>query len=88
MTGPWGNRLSICPLRFRIASPRVSIDRGAALETSHYLCTIGQAFSQKKKEKMVTIFGWFSAFIRRFVIHHCLITENKHFYGENDHCLH
>ena len=30
MTGPSGNRLSICPLRFRIASPRVSIDRGAA----------------------------------------------------------
>ena len=30
MTGPWGNRLSICPLRFRIASPRVPIDRGAA----------------------------------------------------------
>ena len=26
MTGPPGNRLSICPLRFRIASPRVSID--------------------------------------------------------------
>ena len=26
MTGPSGNRLSICPLRFRIASPRVSID--------------------------------------------------------------
>ena len=23
MTGPSGNRLSICPLRFRIASPRV-----------------------------------------------------------------
>ena len=30
MTGPLGNRLSICPLRSRIASPRVSIDRGAA----------------------------------------------------------
>ena len=30
MTGPSGNRLSICPLRFRIASPRVSIDRGTA----------------------------------------------------------
>ena len=28
MTGLEGNRLSICPLRFRIASPRVSIDRG------------------------------------------------------------
>ena len=26
MTGPLGNRLSICPLRFRIASPRVPID--------------------------------------------------------------
>ena len=25
MTGPSGNRLSICPLRFRIASPGVSI---------------------------------------------------------------
>ena len=30
MTGPSGNRLSICPLRFRIASPRVHTDRGAA----------------------------------------------------------
>ena len=44
MTGPSGNRLSICPERFRIASPRVSIDRGAAevntLETSHYLLNI------------------------------------------------
>ena len=30
MTGLEGNRLSICPKRFRIASPRVSIDRGAA----------------------------------------------------------
>ena len=28
MTGPSGNRLSICPLRFRIASP--SVDRGTA----------------------------------------------------------
>ena len=26
MTGPSGNRLSICPLRFRIASPNISID--------------------------------------------------------------
>ena len=26
MTGPSGNRLSICPLRFRIAFPRVPID--------------------------------------------------------------
>ena len=26
MTGPLGNRLSIWPLRFRIASPRVPID--------------------------------------------------------------
>ena len=26
MTGPSGNRLSICPLRFRIASLRVSIE--------------------------------------------------------------
>ena len=26
MTGPSGNRLSICPLRFRIASPGVPID--------------------------------------------------------------
>ena len=30
-TGPSGNMLSICPLRFRIASPRVSIDLGCAL---------------------------------------------------------
>ena len=29
MTGPSGNRLSICPMRFGIAFPRVSIDRGA-----------------------------------------------------------
>ena len=28
MTGPSGNRLSICPLRFRIASPGVPIDLG------------------------------------------------------------
>ena len=26
MTGPSGNRLSICPLRFRMATPRVPID--------------------------------------------------------------
>ena len=31
MTGPSGNRLSICPLRFKIASPRVPIDLGFAL---------------------------------------------------------
>ena len=30
MAGPSGNRLSICPLRFRIASPGVSIDQGEA----------------------------------------------------------
>ena len=30
MTGPSGNRLSICTLRFRIASPRVPIDLGCA----------------------------------------------------------
>ena len=30
MTGPSGNRLSICPLRFRIASPGVPIDLGCA----------------------------------------------------------
>ena len=30
MTGLEGNRLSICPLRFRIASPRVPIDLGFA----------------------------------------------------------
>ena len=30
MTGPSGNRLSICPLRFRIASPGVTIDLGFA----------------------------------------------------------
>ena len=29
MTGPSGNRLSICPLRFRIASPRVPVDRNS-----------------------------------------------------------
>ena len=33
MTGPLGNRLSICPLRFRIASPRVPIDLGFASVT-------------------------------------------------------
>ena len=36
MTGLEGNRLSICPLRFRIASPRVSIDRGAAKVNSNF----------------------------------------------------
>ena len=30
MTGPSGNRLSIFPLRLRIASPRVPIDLGCA----------------------------------------------------------
>ena len=30
MTGPSGKRLSIFPLRFRIASPRVPIDHGCA----------------------------------------------------------
>ena len=30
MTGPSGNRLSICPLRFTIASPKVPIDLGCA----------------------------------------------------------
>ena len=30
MSGPSGNRLSICPLRFRIVSPRVPIDLGCA----------------------------------------------------------
>ena len=53
MTGPSGNRLSICPLRFRIASPRVPIDLGCAsvnrnswggdpesLGASHYLFNI------------------------------------------------
>ena len=30
MAGPSGNRLSICPLRFRIASPRVPFDFGCA----------------------------------------------------------
>ena len=30
MTGPSGNRLYICPLRFRIASPGVPIDLGFA----------------------------------------------------------
>ena len=30
MTGPSGNRLSICPLRSRIASPGVPIDLGFA----------------------------------------------------------
>ena len=29
MTGPSGNRLSICPLRCRIASPKISIDLGS-----------------------------------------------------------
>ena len=31
MTGPLGNRLSICPLRFRIAFPKIFIDLGCAL---------------------------------------------------------
>ena len=31
MTRPLGNRLSICPLRFRIASPKISIALGCAL---------------------------------------------------------
>ena len=30
MTGPSGNRLSICPLRFRIASPSVPVDLGCS----------------------------------------------------------
>ena len=30
MTGPSGNMVSFCPLRFRIASPRVPIDLGCA----------------------------------------------------------
>ena len=30
MTGSSANRLSICPLRFRIASPKISIDLGCA----------------------------------------------------------
>ena len=30
MTGPSGNRLSICTLKFRIASPKISIDLGCA----------------------------------------------------------
>ena len=33
MTGPSGNRLSICPLRFRITSPRVPIDPILLTET-------------------------------------------------------
>ena len=53
MTGPSGKRLSICPLRFRIASPRAprsietlgeailnlsgQIDLPITLDTSHYL---------------------------------------------------
>ena len=52
--------------------------------------TIGQAFSQEKRRKRrpdVTIFGWFSAFIRRCVIHHCLITKNKYSHRENSQCL-
>ena len=28
INGPSGNRLSICPLRFRIACPKISIDLG------------------------------------------------------------
>ena len=50
MTGPLDNRLSICPLRFRIASPKISwggdpesfgqIDLHISLETSHYLFII------------------------------------------------
>ena len=31
MTGPSGNRLSFCPLRFRNASLKISIDLGCAL---------------------------------------------------------
>ena len=54
MTGLSGNRLSICPLRFRIVSPRVpietlgeailnisgQIDLPITLDTSHYLLNI------------------------------------------------
>ena len=36
MSGLKGDRLSICPERFRIASPRVSIDRGAAEVNSNF----------------------------------------------------
>ena len=36
MTGPLGNRQSICPERFRIASPRVSIDLGFASVNRNY----------------------------------------------------
>ena len=36
MTGPSGNRLSICPLRFRIASPRVFIDLGASVNRNSW----------------------------------------------------
>ena len=62
MTGPSGNRLSICPLRFRIASPRVSIDRGdlfnlsrqidlpITLETSHYLFNIWTNLRKKDND--------------------------------------
>ena len=39
MTGPSGNRLSICPLRFRIASPRVPVDLGGASVSTHYATT-------------------------------------------------
>ena len=51
--------------------------------------TIVQAFSQVKRRKWrpdVTFlgdFGWFSAFFRKCVIHHCIITVNKHFHREN-----
>ena len=36
MTGLEGNRPSICPLRFRIASPNISIDLGYALANSNF----------------------------------------------------
>ena len=35
MTGLEDNRVSICPLRFRIASPRVPIDLGCAAVNRH-----------------------------------------------------
>ena len=69
MTGPSGNRLSICPLRFRIAraQPRSirtlgeailnlsgQIDLPITLETSHYLFTASILISDEHTNLIIT----------------------------------
>ena len=36
MTGPSGNKLSICHLRMRIASPKISINLGCASDNKNF----------------------------------------------------